>query len=1538
MSRAGGSATLSGVEYQVLYTASRFAEAITEDGILSLRPEAHHAELPTPTDGLPNPTALQRSAVDDLLVTHRSKPTEYISLKYRDSNGSWDVKQLTDRKIIHDFFRQHQQDSAARLLLVSQSPINRDLDDCIERVNTSVLSSLEADLGAGPYQVFKVIETYLQQGFASANPSRSDTLRFLRQVELYAFPAPLLSENLLLRLQPRVADATAAKNSLTALALRAGAAQLRLTPDLIRQELIQQGQPLILPPAFADVMAQLRQASSSLTSEPYTIGHLPAHHIIRPEIAELLSWVLNPLPPFQQGESAASQKSKILIGGAGVGKTVLARALCLTLQNENVPVLGLKADRVKGSTKGELLSQIQRDGLHYPLKQAIMAVASAERPAVVIIDQLDALSMCLSTDHGQLKSYTELLAELYDLPYIRFIFSCRTFDLQHDVDLAPFRQAQRVEVPLLSLSQVEEALRVTQAAPNLSGLSGVLQELLRVPLHLAIYCAFDDAARRQKSITSLQGLYGRLFDDFLVRRNRLPEGMKSKRIKRYLTSLAVAMHTGQTLTLPRFNCREQDVEVFEYLCSRGILIATGISNQQVALFHQSFFEYLFARQFAVSGQSLAAFVLSSGQGLFQRSLIQQVLVYLRGIDSPEYLQALQKLLGSQAYRFHIRLLLTQQVASQQEPAAEEFTIVQELILSNKALGLSFLEAITARPWFTWLVSPAVFRLLLPESVAPDDTAMGRALFWRLTNYAPDLALEQVDALPSNIHKTAWLTAVLPYVKAREHRLFIPLFEELFTAEIPQNQQFIFWQILQKAARYQPEWTATKMYEQLADWPNASRAHIEHEAHFQVEVFEKLYTAAPAVCFSLCSKLLRSWIKKANNYREPHYRNWKSKYTLLPSPYFLEWDSTDKDDPRNASDAVQHYVWKYLVEQASAFTAKDYQTVVKWLNSRTKILVSAALAAVAANPTPFTNALVALFVKPGWLAETAYRGIGYYVLTVFPMVWDTASFDQRRLLADILISRMTMVDEVIRVYDGQRKVHSRFGRATLRYLLALTPDRLADFPELLQLYHELLRRWGNIPNKMTGVGIKATDSYPSPAETWKTSALTANDWLKALRKYRDKERPFHSEEGTYEGLVQQLSGLLKESPIYWESILCYLIEHKDKSVATLLPIFSDVAFELAQPLIDRAFQLDLLTHEEIRYIRRTTRIGADGKKRKADPEDIRADLAKVRDNLTTPPTVSGDKVELIIYALNSPGGNAISNLLQEKLPDEVIPEVLDTLQLVATEGSRYVRAGAAYHVAMLLNAQVPPKDIVALFIALIGNDYELMEPGLWSLQYLVWRDYDAILILCRRAIGEEKAHKPIAKILTVMWANNRPGAYEVLTELWAINFDMRATSLKMLTDGYNDWPDKQIFYDAFEMFLVLAPTEKLRRAYDSIFIHFPSADFERIAPLIPLYLNNCAADFDRDHFIIDYLAKSVRNHPSACVAALTTLFSQLPVTQNYWPAKRALQVLIEAYTALPHHVADDTDSKAALDLFDNLLARPDCREELDKTLEQVQSTR
>jgi hypothetical protein len=881
-------------------------------------------------------------------------------------------------------------------------------------------------------------------------------------------------------LQPHVKDATAVKNCLTALALSAGASQQVLTPEIIRKELLQQNHSLILPPAFAEVIGQLRQASSSLTSQPATIGHLPTHHITRLEVANLLSWVLNPLPSLLAEQSPASQKSRILIGGAGVGKTVLARAICLALQEENIPVLALKADRVKGNTKGELLNQIESAGLLHPLAQALTVVSSPERPAVVIIDQLDALSMCLSAERGPLNSYTELLTELYDLPHVRFILSCRTFDLQHDPDLAPFQQAQRIEVPLLSLLQVEEALQATRVAPNLTGIAPVLQELLRVPLHLALYCALDADDRIGTPITSLQGLYGRLFDDFLVRRNRLPITIDSSRVKKYLTSLAVAMHRDQSLTLPRFRYREQDEEVFEYLCSRGVLAVTGPSSQQIAFFHQSFFEYLFARQFEASGQPLAEFVLSSGQGLFQRSLIQQVLVYLRGIESPQYVQALRQLLSSTHCRLHIKLLMTQQVASQLTPQAEEQVLLQELVLADETLRLAFLEAVRTRNWLVWLTSPAVFQQLMPTVVALNDAPVGRTLFWRLTNHAPDLALEQVNTLPDNEHKADWLAAVLPHVKAFKHPLFVPLFDQLFQGELASNQHFNYWQILQKAASKRPDWTANKMYEQLANWPDAYNADSQREDYQQAETFKKLYKAAPQVCFELSSKLLRRWIKHANHYRESHFRNRKSKYTLLPTPYFLERDAAERGEPHNAPGAAQYYVWKYLVESNNPLTAQNCRTVIKWLNSRTKILVKVALATVVMKPVPFTNALIALFVKPGWLAEAAYRSIGYYVLTVLPMVWDAASFAQRRQLREVLMSSTTLVDFDIYEQDGRRRLYTRFGRATLRYLLALTPARLGDFPDLLRLYKQLLHRWGNIPNNKPK-GISITSGYPSPAQ-------------------------------------------------------------------------------------------------------------------------------------------------------------------------------------------------------------------------------------------------------------------------------------------------------------------------------------------------------------------------------------------------------------------------------------------------------------------------
>ncbi|GAB3585250.1 NACHT domain-containing protein [Hymenobacter daeguensis] len=1539
MSRAGGSATLSGVAYQVLYTASRFAEAITEEGIGSLCAEAHHDVLPVLADE--HMFIAQKPAVDDLMIVHQDGSAEYISLKYRGSHATWDVKHLRDRGIWADFLKQHKQRPDARLLLVTQTPIDPTLVSCLERAKTATLVRLEYDLGPAAFKVFATIEETLQT-LPTAPLPRAAVLPFLQQIELIIAPASYIEELLLLRLRPHTADAVAAKNILLTLALRAGADSIELTPTDIREELTTHGQPLILPAAAAEVMAQLQAASTTLTDAPATIGQLPPHHIDRPEIADLLDWLQTPTLTRQPGQPDSALRSRVIIGGAGVGKTVLLRDLCLAAQALHMPVLGLKADRTKGQTKGELLQEIRLAGLLHPLQPALATVATRERPAVVIIDQLDALSMCLSADRGYLNSYTELIDDLAKLPYVRLVLSCRTFDLQHDPELALIRQALAIEVPLLSLEQVGAALKAVRVAPALTGLAPALQELLRVPLHLALYCALDDEARSGAPISSVQGLYERLIDHYLINRTRLPVGITAMRVKTYLTDMAWAMHDGQTLTLPKFKYKEADEEVFQYLRSRGILTEIGRAGQQVAFFHQSFYEYLFARHFVASGQPLADFVLQSGQGLFQRSPIQQVLGYLRNVDSEAYGMAIQQLLSTARCRMHIKLLLTQYLGSQHLPDDEERTIAHAYVLPDAMLLPAFLEVVRSRAWLSWLVTPAIFRLLMPAPTPVSQGSSSHVIFWRLAQYAPDLALEQVAALPDDEHKPDWIRQVLSTITAFDHPLFPSLFEQVYTAEVVPQQQFWFWHILKDASATLPEWVATKTYEQLAHWPNMNSAHAQHEDHMQSQVFKSLYKSAPSICFKLSSSLLRTWIKQANLPRSLDRIPYRSKYPMVSGPYFL--DDTDRDlpEPHNASEAVRHYVEEFLTEQAALPDSPYRKLITKWLHSRHDVLFRYALSAAAANPAGFINPLFRLFTKPGWLAAAARRSpIGYTALNLLPVVWDAASPSQRAHLSSLLVSRSTLIDEEIYEKNGRRRIFNGFGYATLRLLLALTPERLAEFKELEQLQKQLLRKWGNIPNeKPRPSGWVTTGGDPSPAEHWKIEAVTRVGWSKALHKHRDKPRDFWLKGGTYDGLCRQLGELIKATPADWCPLLQHLLDNQDESIKRLLPELYRAAPKLAAPLLDQALQTGLLTDETVRYLRRNE-FDIDGERIEALPNDIRMDLALIRANLDSVPTSSDDQkeVELINQALRSTGGQAVYNLLSEKLPHEVVPDVVAVLHTIAAQGSLYVRAAAAHYVGMLLNTKTPPAQVVALFIELVGTDYQLLAPGLWSLQYLIWQDKDAFLRLCQQALATEQAWKPITKILTVQWGHNEPVAYKLLVHLWKLDPDLRATTLKQLRDGYTDWPDNQLVFDAFERFLSPPLTDKLQRALDSLFIDLPIEDFDRIYPLLPTYLAICALDTGREfHFVTDYLAKNVKQHPVRCIAALDTLFSQIPVTRSYFYAKKALEVLIEAYTRLPHHTSDNADTEAALDLFDKLLARPDCRTDLDKTLSHIQSAR
>ena len=85
------------------------------------------------------------------------------------------------------------------------------------------------------------------------------------------------------------------------------------------------------------IIENFNSASIDLSSYKNTFGD--KIQIDRNETTLLFNWIVNELPSKESNIA-------ILSGGAGYGKSVILKDLFEKLKNENIPVLGIKADKL----------------------------------------------------------------------------------------------------------------------------------------------------------------------------------------------------------------------------------------------------------------------------------------------------------------------------------------------------------------------------------------------------------------------------------------------------------------------------------------------------------------------------------------------------------------------------------------------------------------------------------------------------------------------------------------------------------------------------------------------------------------------------------------------------------------------------------------------------------------------------------------------------------------------------------------------------------------------------------------------------------------------------------------------------------------------------------------------------------------------------------------------------------------------------------------------------------------------------------------
>ena len=154
----------------------------------------------------------------------------------------------------------------------------------------------------------------------------------------------------------------------------------------------------------------------------------------------------------------------------------------------------------------------------------------------------------------------------------------------------------------------------------------------------------------------------------------------------------------------------------DWLSSEGLIV---VVQNRLAFFHESFFDFIFARSFARSDDDIVVFLTSTEQHLFRRTQVRQILTAMRDTDRPRYLEALASVLTHPKIRLHIKYAVVPWLATLEGTTHEELRIIQSLDDDAEEFPILMRRALfTSVAWFDLLNDRGEIASLLETAANP----------------------------------------------------------------------------------------------------------------------------------------------------------------------------------------------------------------------------------------------------------------------------------------------------------------------------------------------------------------------------------------------------------------------------------------------------------------------------------------------------------------------------------------------------------------------------------------------------------------------------------------------------------------------------------------------------------------------------------------------------------------------------------------------------------------------------------------------------
>lgn len=828
-------------------------------------------------------------------------------------------------------------------------------------------------------------------------------------------------------------------------------------------------------------------------------------------------------------ESVKFNRVTVLAGDAGSGKSAFLLQLIDALRDGEMQYLLLRlSDFMKSSAMRapDLGSALGLAGS----PQTVLARAG-KGPCVLILDQVDALSIASGRSPQVLEAVHEMARCALTEPNLRLVMVCRAFDIANDPqirELMNIDQSHKSTITLgrLSAKQVIETMdRLGLTSANLTAKQ---QTVLASPLALALL-AESSAADEAFDFSSIHDLHEKYWD---VKRRAANEQLgRDVHWVEVVEVLADHMSDQQSLNAPMALVDTWRTDV-EALISCGVLF---LEAKQLSFFHETFFDYVFARCHVRRRRTIQD-LLVRDQWLFRRAQVRQILAYEETASPRQFLADIQYLLSGSVVRLHLRHL-TLALLPRVHPSAALWLLIEPLLTDQKSASLDPAWSLLASTeWFRWADSSGFIERRLADS----DWSLGRlgSTLVQNSKNEPDRVAELLGRMNIDTARP-WIRSATYQAGADSRALFDLYKKSLFLSQVAPTDDDMVDGVARSLATKQPAMAIELLGAGLDAWAEIAKLRgiknlfeLKHGIvpTLHIEFLPEAARLAPAAFFERIWPVMLRLMRHAQATNDDGLvcdEIWRSRHLSA------NWD-TDQTLLAAAEAASAA-----LAQQAPA----DFRTLLtRHADESLETAVYVLYQGLAAAAVEFGDEAAAFVLADLRRLKVSYRTDRYWgTCRLFRAVSRHVSIELFAKLESVLVGYRERSSTMRWWYD----------KAEFALLSSLDHSRLsaAATRRLGEMQRKFQRLEADPPEGVVGGFVQ------SPIPPDRAAKMSDEDWAQAMREHRMRES-WQWKDGRPHGGARELASVLEDAtkndpprfvrlalrldseilPVYFEAIL------------------------------------------------------------------------------------------------------------------------------------------------------------------------------------------------------------------------------------------------------------------------------------------------------------------------------------------------------------------------------------------------------------------